>query len=196
MEFPLQRFCRCVRRVAGDTATIQRSRSRLLLLLGLFFAQSAQAGFDHFYVEPQISNDKLKLNSGSYTLIGTGFKGGFYINRQIAFEVLFVKGKRENTINDLTVKLDNRSSFFFRYGSDYRKPIRAYMSLGQSNTKISYDGPVTKHTDKLSDLSWALGAEERIRSLPGFFFNLEYARHFSNIDQFYSGISMGLRYEF
>jgi len=178
------------------TKTIQLA-SKTFLGISLFtLTGTVQAAFDHFYVEPQISADKLKLNSGAYNLVSSGLKAGFYIIPTISFEVLYAKGSREDKINDLTVKLDNRNSFFFRYGSDYHRPIRAYLSLGQSNTNINYSGPISKRSEQLSDFSWAVGAEERIRSLPGSFLNFEYARHFSNIDQFYSSISMGLRYEF
>jgi len=185
-----------VRQATVTVSLVKQHLQHLVFTLCLLAASPVSAGFDHFYVEPQISSDRLKVNSGHYNLVATGFKAGFYIIPKMSFEVLLVKGSREDKINDLTVKLDNRSSFFFRYGSDYHKRIRAYMSLGQSNTNISYAGPINQHKDKLSDLSWAIGAEERIRVLPGSYFNIEYARHFSNIDQFYSSLSMGLRYEF
>jgi len=169
----------------------------LLTVLGnLALMPPAVAAFDHFYVEPQVSSDKLKVNSGKFNLVASGFKAGFYMIPKLSFEVLIAKGSREDQINDLTVQLKSRSSYFVRWGSDYHRPIRAYLSLGQTNLQVKYTGPLSETTDKLSDLAWAVGAEERIRAIPGSFFNLEYVRHFSNIDQIYSSISMGLRYEF
>lgn len=168
-----------------------------LILASLIFTQQAQAAFDRIYIEPQISLDTIKLESGSYSLSASGFKAGFFMLKKVSFEVLVAKGLREDSVNDLSVKMKNRSSIFLRYGSDYTRRIRAYMSLGQSTTTLSYTGPISSSEEKLTDLSWALGAEERIRYLPaGSFLNFEYARHFSNNDQSYSSFSMGYHYEF
>jgi len=167
-----------------------------LISIGIVASPSAQASFDHFYVEPQISNDRIVLKTGRYSLLSSGVKAGFYIMPKISFEVLFAKGLREDSIKDLSVGLKNRNSFFFRYGSDFHRPIRAYLSVGQSNTNLSYKQQGKSSEDNLSDLSWAIGAEERIRIWPGSYLNFEYARHYSNYDQTFSSISMGLRYEF
>jgi len=180
--------------------TLRQLQQALLIsaiaCISLGGSQRAQAGFDHFYVEPQIANDRIKLKAGNYSLIATGMKAGFYITPKISFEVLFAKGYKEDSINELTVDLKSRNSYFFRWGSDYHRPIRAYLSMGQSNTNISYTRKGNTSEDQLSDFSWGVGAEERIRMWPGSFLNFEYTRHYSNFDQTYTSISMGLRYEF
>ena len=67
---------------AGNGASKKRVGMLALVLL-CYYPASVWAGFDHFYVEPQLSSDRVNMNSGHYKMVATGLKAGFYMTNQI-----------------------------------------------------------------------------------------------------------------
>ena len=162
--------------------------------LSLFATSVFAAG--KFYVEPNVSRDRLKIEGAAFNLIGAGLKLGMHLRGHHGIELQYTQGTKEAKLNELQVELDNRISAFYRYGSLPSRPIRGYFLLGHTRTTINYDGPTSASDEVLDDFAWALGAEEKLKRWKPAIFNVEYAQHYNHHSDVYYIISMGLRYEF
>ena len=163
-------------------------------LLCLIVSSVQAAG--RFYVEPNASRDKLKLQNAEFSIYSTGLKLGVHLAGHHGFEVQYSQGSKEEELNSLKVELGSRMGVFYRYGSLPSRPIRGYVLLGQSRTVINYDGPTQSSEEELEDFAWAIGAEEKLKRWNPAIFNVEYAQHYNHQDDIYYIISLGLRYEF
>lgn len=169
--------------------------SLLAVLVNVVVACNVHAA-DRFYLEPNVSRDKLKLESSDFLLYGAGVKLGVYMIGHYGLELQYSQGFKEDKLNNLQVELASRSSAFLRYGSLPARPIRGYFLLGHSRINLDYNGPNASAKTELNDFAWAVGAEEKLRRWRPALFNVEYAQHYNHHGDIYYIMSMGLRYEF
>lgn len=139
---------------------------------------------------------KIKTDSGSTKPKVMDYRLGYDMGVH-KLELAYMKSQSDDNLNELVTDIPSVTSLFYRYDPDPGSGIKMEFILGYSQVEIeSTYINVPTFTETFSGLSYGIGIEEALQSLPQMKFKIDFIRMYKGDTLKLDLLSVGFRYEF
>lgn len=177
---------------------MKRSHCNLVSLIGvivlLAFSHAGQAGESNPYIDLSYMRSTVSMAGLEFKPLHAKIKGGYYLQDKIAIELQYADSASES-IGGQTLSIDELYGVFLRLDSNVQNRVRIYVLAGQVHSTLTIKGTNTA-TEKLKDVAFGIGAEEKLQSFENAYITLEYARFISDEMVNMKELSLGIRFDF
>ncbi len=169
------------------------SRLKYIIVLIIFGVSIAEAGT---YIGLATTLIKIKADTGSTSPLMADVRLGYALNAH-KFELAVMSSISDDSLNQLVTDIPIATSLLYRFTVNPRHSTKIDLILGYSqiDIKSSYI-QVPEFTESFKGVSFGVGFEEALKSIPQLKFKLDFMRMYRgdrlNIDAY----TLGFRYEF
>jgi len=163
----------------------------LLLLICLLPAANAAP-----YMALSAAQIKIKTDTGSTKPSVTDFRLGYEVDIH-KIELVYMTSINDDNLNELVTDVPAVTSLFYRYNASPDSAVKFEFILGYSQLEIesSYINEPSA-IDTFEGVSYGIGLEEALQSIPQLKFKLDFIRLYRGDALDLSLLAVGLRYEF
>ncbi len=172
---------------------VAKSGLKHLWLLSLFISTMVEAGT---YIGLATTLAKIKTDTGSTSPLMADARLGYALDAH-KFELAVMSSIRDDNINQLVTDIPVAASLFYRFNVNPRHSTRIDLILGYSvvDIKSSYI-QVPEKTETFKGVSFGIGFEEALKSIPQLKFKLDYVQLYRGDRLDINALTVGFRYEF
>jgi hypothetical protein len=165
-----------------------------LPLAGLLCLSPANAGV---YTGISIGRFDIDTPAASTHPTGAAFYLGYSLPPLHQFELVYMTGRKDDGLNQLTTGVDSVSSVFYRFLLDPSTHLKMHLILGASDidVKSKYQGSADA-VSNFSGFSYGLSFKEAFQSIPNLSLSFEWIRLYHGDNMDINTMNLGLVYEF
>lgn len=173
--------------------TLGQLRPWYLVFLSLFSA--ATAGADP-YAALATTLAQIKTDTGSTTPLLADLRLGYALDAH-KIELAVMPGIRDDNLNQLVTEIPLASALLYRFTATPKFSLKLDLILGYSQveTSSSYTN-VPELTEKFRGISYGIGLEEKLESLPKLKFRLDFMQLYRGDRLEINAFTAGFRYAF
>lgn len=163
-------------------------------LLAVFFAAPVNAAV---YADVSAEYLNIKVDHTRLHPWNGRIKLGVLLANEFAIEAHYASSIQDDKINSLKLEVSENKAVYARFQSPgLHSQMVVYLMAGYAWTTIKTSGAFAIPEQEFESFSWAIGAEEHMKSVKGLNYSLQYSRYYDSGDLLVEGISFGLRYDF
>jgi hypothetical protein len=168
-------------------------RLKHLLLLTVFYSPTGYAGA---YMGLATSLMDIRADTGSTSPVMADISLGYEMEAH-KFELVVMSSIKDDNLNQLVTDIPVASSLLYRFTANPRNSLHLDLILGYSQVEIeaSYVN-VPGFSETFRGLSFGIGLEEALKSIPQLKFKMDFIRLYSGDQLIINSYNVGFRYEF
>jgi opacity protein-like surface antigen len=173
---------------------IIKNKLNYLFLLLLVSAPSVVAAGVYAGLATSFLN--IKTNAGSTTPMTADISLG-YSHEVHHIELVVMSGIKDDNLNQLVTDVPVATSLLYRFTANPRNSLHINLILGYSQVEIeSSYVDVPKFSETFSGVSWGVGLEEALESIPQLIVKADFIQLYRGDDLKINSFNVGIRYEF
>ena len=167
---------------------------KYLLLVGLLCPSLSNAGV---YTGISIGRFNIDAPAASTHPTGIGFYLGYSLLPLHQFELVYMTGNDDDSLNQLTTGVDSVSSVYYRFLLDPARHLKMHLILGASDidVKSKYPGRADA-VSNFSGFSYGISFKEAFQSIHNLSLSFEWIQLYHGEDIDINTMNLGLLYEF
>ena len=164
-----------------------------LFFLGLFRLPAISAAP---YAELGIAVTQIRTKTGSTTPLQADLRLGYALDVH-KLELAIMPGIRDDNLNQLVTDVPLASALLYRYTATPKSSLKIDLILGYSQVEIasSYVN-VPEFSEKFHGISYGIGLEEKLASLPQLKFKVDFMQLYRGDQLRINAFTAGFRYAF
>ena len=181
-----------------EISRLPRTVPRLLLLLALC---SPAASLAEAYAVAGMAIARIRTDTGATSPLLADLRLGYRFDRfnldNHKLELALMPGLRDDNLNQLVTDIPLSTSLFYRYNVTPHYSIHTDLILGYSRTDVtsSYVN-VPEFTDSFHGISFGVGFEESLKSIPQLAFKVDIMQLYRGSQLRINTLTLGFRYAF
>ena len=177
---------------------LNRKKVVIISLLAAFLAAllSPLSSIAGPYLAVAPAQLKIKTDAGSTEPRVADIRLGYEVDAH-KFELAAMSSMKDDNLNELVTDIPSVTSLFYRYTTDPHGSVRFEFILGYSQVDIeSTYVNVPTSTETIEGISYGIGVEEALQSIPQLKFKVDFIQLYRSDDLSLKLFSVGFRYEF
>jgi opacity protein-like surface antigen len=173
--------------------TFMKTRLKQLLFLLILSTSTVDAGT---YAGLSTSFINIGASTGSTRPVTVGINLGYAMDVH-KLELVIMSSIKDDNLNQLVTDIPVASSLLYRFTANPRHSLHIDLILGYSQVEIesSYVN-VPTFSETFSGLSWGVGLEEALESIPQLKFRADFIQLYRGDQLKINSFNVGVRYEF
>ena len=164
-----------------------------LLFMTVFGCSLVQAGA---YMGLATSLINIRTDDGSTSPILADISLGYALDVH-KLELVVMSGVRDDNLNQLVTDVPAAGSILYRFTTTPRSTLHLDLILGYSQVEVEYSYVQRpSSTEKFSGVSYGIGLEEALKSIPQLKFKLDFIQLYRGDQLKINSFNLGFRYEF